>query len=193
LEDEVQVIQTGCFGLCAAGAIVEGYPDEVYYSHVKPEDAKELIEEHLLKGRVVDRILFKTGTDEIKRQSFTQTDFYKKQHRIALQNCGNIDPEEIDEYLAFDGYLALQKVLLEMTPQQVIDTMKESGLRGRGGGGFPTGTKWQFAKNAAGEKKYVACNADEGDPGAFMDRSILEGDPHCVIEAMAMRLCNRRG
>jgi NADP-reducing hydrogenase subunit HndC len=186
LEDEVQVIQTGCFGLCAAGAIVVVYPDEVYYSHVKPEDAKELIEEHLLKGRVVDRILFKTGTDEIKRQSFTQTDFYKKQHRIALQNCGNIDPEEIDEYLAFDGYLALQKVLLEMTPQQVIDTMKESGLRGRGGGGFPTGTKWQFAKNAAGEKKYVACNADEGDPGAFMDRSILEGDPHCVIEAMAI-------
>ncbi len=186
LKDEVTVIQTGCFGLCAAGSIVVVYPDEIYYSHVKPEDAKEIVAEHLIKGRPVDRILFKTGADEIKKQSFTDTDFYKKQNRIALQNCGNIDPENIDEYLAFDGYAALQKVLHEMTPEQVIDTVKDSGLRGRGGGGFSTGLKWLFAKNAVGDKKYVACNADEGDPGAFMDRSILEGDPHCIIEAMAI-------
>ncbi|MFA0816316.1 MAG: NADH-ubiquinone oxidoreductase-F iron-sulfur binding region domain-containing protein [Anaerofustis sp.] len=186
LDKEVSVIQTGCFGLCAAGPIVVVYPDEVFYSHVKPEDAKDIVEEHLVKGRVVDRILFKTGDDEIKKQSFTETDFYKKQHRIALRNCGNINPEAIDEYIAFDGYLALQKALEEMTPQQVVDEIKESGLRGRGGGGFPTGLKWQFAKNAVGDKKYVACNADEGDPGAFMDRSVLEGDPHAVIEAMAI-------
>lgn len=186
LDKEVSVIQTGCFGLCAAGPIVVVYPDEVFYSHVKPEDAKEIIEEHLVKGRIVERILFKTGDDEIKKQSFTETDFYKRQHRIALRNCGNINPEEIDEYIAFDGYLALQKVLEEMNPQQVVDVVKESGLRGRGGGGFPTGLKWQFAKNAIGDKKYVACNADEGDPGAFMDRSVLEGDPHAVIEAMAI-------
>ncbi len=186
LDKEVSVIQTGCFGLCAAGPIVVVYPDEVFYSHVKPEDAKEIVEEHLVKGRIVERILFKTGDDEIKKQSFTETDFYKRQHRIALRNCGNINPEAIDEYIAFDGYLALQKVLEEMSPQQVVDLVKESGLRGRGGGGFPTGLKWQFAKNATGDKKYVACNADEGDPGAFMDRSVLEGDPHAVIEAMAI-------
>ena len=186
LDKEVSVIQTGCFGLCAAGPIVVVYPDEVFYSHVKTEDAKEIVEEHLVKGRIVERILFKTGDDEIKKQSFTETDFYKRQHRIALRNCGNINPEAIDEYIAFDGYLALQKVLEEMSPQQVVDLVKESGLRGRGGGGFPTGLKWQFAKNATGDKKYVACNADEGDPGAFMDRSVLEGDPHEVIEAMAI-------
>ena len=186
LDKEVSVIQTGCFGLCAAGPIVVVYPDEVFYSHVKTEDAKEIVEEHLVKGRIVERILFKTGDDEIKKQSFTETDFYKRQHRIALRNCGNINPEAIDEYIAFDGYLALQKVLEEMSPQQVVDLVKESGLRGRGGGGFPTGLKWQFAKNATGDKKYVACNADEGDPGAFMDRSVLEGDPHAVIEAMAI-------
>jgi len=187
LDKEIDVIQTGCFGLCAAGPIVVVYPEETFYSKVKVEDVKELVEEHFVKGRPLERIVYKTeATDDIKKQSFTDTDFHKKQHRIALRNCGIINPEKIDEYLAFGGYMALEKVLKEMKPQDVIDTVKASGLRGRGGGGFLTGLKWQFAANAKGDKKYVACNADEGDPGAFMDRSILEGDPHAVIEAMAI-------
>ncbi|MBQ3425668.1 MAG: NADH-quinone oxidoreductase subunit NuoF [Clostridia bacterium] len=185
LEDEVQVVQTGCFGLCAIGPIVVVYPEGSYYGHVKPEDVEEIVSEHLLKGRIVTRLLADEHVgDEVK--PLDEVDFYKKQKRVALRNCGVINPENIDEYIALDGYTALHKVLTEMTPQEVIDTIKASGLRGRGGGGFPTGLKWQFAHNAAGDKKYVCCNADEGDPGAFMDRSVLEGDPHSVIEAMAI-------
>jgi len=188
LDKEVKVVRTGCFGLCALGPIVIVYPEGAFYSMVKKEDVKEIVDEHLIKGRIVKRLLYhdtvEAGTDNVK--SLNQVDFYKKQMRIALRNCGVIDPENIEEYIAMDGYTALAKVLTEMTPEQVIDELKRSGLRGRGGGGFPTGLKWEFAKNAPGDKKYVACNADEGDPGAFMDRSILEGDPHSVIEAMAI-------
>jgi len=188
LDKEVKVVRTGCFGLCALGPIAIVYPEGAFYSMVKKEDVKEIVDEHLIKGRIVKRLLYhdtvEAGTDNVK--SLNQVDFYKKQMRIALRNCGVIDPENIEEYIAMDGYTALAKVLTEMTPEQVIDELKRSGLRGRGGGGFPTGLKWEFAKNAPGDKKYVACNADEGDPGAFMDRSILEGDPHSVIEAMAI-------
>ena len=188
LYDEVKVVKTGCFGLCALGPIVIVYPEGAFYSMVKKEDVKEIVEEHLLKGRIVQRLLYDEsvheGTDEIK--SLNEVDFYKKQHRITLRNCGVINPENIDEYIARDGYEALGKALTEMKPQEVIDTIKDSGLRGRGGGGFPTGLKWQFAANSVNEQKYVCCNADEGDPGAFMDRSVLEGDPHAVLEAMAI-------
>ncbi|MBQ2613773.1 MAG: NADH-quinone oxidoreductase subunit NuoF [Clostridia bacterium] len=189
LEKEIQVVKTGCFGLCALGPIMIVYPEGAFYSRVQVEDVKEIVEEHLLKGRIVKRLLYdetiEEGSDNIK--SLNEVTFYQKQLRIALKNCGVINPENIDEYIAFDGYKALGKVLTEMTPQEVIDVIKESGLRGRGGGGFPTGMKWQFTANSSNEKgKYVACNADEGDPGAFMDRSILEGDPHSVIEAMAI-------
>ncbi|MBQ4145702.1 MAG: NADH-quinone oxidoreductase subunit NuoF [Clostridia bacterium] len=188
LENEIKVVKTGCFGLCALGPIMIVYPEGAFYSRVQVEDVKEIVEEHLLKGRIVKRLLYdetiKEGTDEIK--SLNEVKFYEKQMRIALRNCGVINPEEIDEYIAFDGYKALAKVLTEMKPEDVINVIKESGLRGRGGGGFPTGMKWQFTAQAQGEQKYVACNADEGDPGAFMDRSILEGDPHSVIEAMAI-------
>ena len=187
LADEIKVIKTGCFGLCALGPIVIVYPEGTFYSMVKEEDVEEIVEEHLLKGRIVKRLLYKeTVVDEENIKSLNEVDFYKKQQRIALVNCGVINPEEIDEYIAFGGYTALGKVLTEMQPQDVIDVIKESGLRGRGGGGFPTGLKWQFTANAEGDQKYVACNADEGDPGAFMDRSILEGDPHSLIEAMAI-------
>ena len=185
LEDEVQVVQTGCFGLCALGPIVVVYPEGSHYSHVKPEDVEEIVTEHLLKGRIVQRLIADEHEDgEVK--PLEEVDFYKKQMRVALRNCGVIDPEDIDEYIAMDGYTALHKVLTEMTPEDVIDVITKSGLRGRGGGGFPTGLKWKFAHNAVGDKKYVCCNADEGDPGAFMDRSVLEGDPHSVIEAMAI-------
>ena len=185
LEDEVQVVQTGCFGLCAIGPIVVVYPEGSYYGHVKPEDVEEIVSEHLLKGRIVTRLLADEHEDgEVK--PIEEVDFYKKQKRVALRNCGVINPENIDEYIAMDGYTALNKVLTEMTPEDVIDTITKSGLRGRGGGGFPTGLKWKFAHDAKGDKKYVCCNADEGDPGAFMDRSVLEGDPHSVIEAMAI-------
>ncbi len=189
LEKEIKVVKTGCFGLCALGPIMIVYPEGAFYSRVTVEDVKEIVEEHLLKGRIVKRLLYdetiQEGTDEIK--SLNEVQFYEKQMRIALKNCGVINPEVIDEYIAFDGYKALGKVLTEMTPEQVINEIKESGLRGRGGGGFPTGMKWQFTAASSGENgKYVACNADEGDPGAFMDRSILEGDPHSVIEAMAI-------
>lgn len=188
LEKEIKVVKTGCFGLCALGPIMIVYPEGAFYSRVQVEDVKEIVEEHLLKGRIVKRLLYDEtvhdGSDEIK--SLNEVDFYKKQMRVALRNCGVINPEVIDEYIAFDGYKALGKVLTEMTPEEVIQTIKDSGLRGRGGGGFSTGTKWEFTARAQGDQKYVACNADEGDPGAFMDRSILEGDPHSVIEAMAI-------
>ncbi len=187
LSDEIKVIRTGCFGLCALGPIVIVYPEGAFYSMVQEDDVAEIVEEHLLKGRMVKRLLYKeTVVDENNIKSLNEVDFYSKQMRVALKNCGVINPENIDEYIAFGGYTALGKVLTEMTPQDVIDEIKASGLRGRGGGGFPTGLKWQFTANSVSDKKFVACNADEGDPGAFMDRSILEGDPHALIEAMAI-------
>jgi NADP-reducing hydrogenase subunit HndC len=185
LDKEVKVVRTGCFGLCEVGPIVIVYPEGSFYSRVKVDDVSEIVSEHLLKGRIVQRLLYKHG-QQVVETSLNNVEFYKKQTRIVLKNCGVIDPEKIEEYIAFDGYKALGKCLTEYTPQQVIDVIKESGLRGRGGGGFPTGMKWQFCRNAAGEQKYVICNADEGDPGAFMDRSVLEGDPHAVLEAMAI-------
>ncbi|ADQ40790.1 NADH dehydrogenase (quinone) [Caldicellulosiruptor acetigenus I77R1B] len=186
LKDEIQVIRTGCFGLCAEGPIVIVYPEGAFYSKVADSDVKEIVEEHLLKGRIVKRLLYRESVEEGQIKSLNEVKFYKKQMRIALRNCGVINPENIEEYIAYDGYKALAKVLTEMTPEQVIDWVKRSGLRGRGGGGFPTGLKWEFAAKAPGDVKYVVCNADEGDPGAYMDRSILEGDPHSVIEAMAI-------
>ena len=187
LDKDVQVVQTGCFGLCAAGPVVIIYPEGAFYSHVKIEDVEELVSEHLVKGRIVERLLHKDEDDEPnKLKALSETNFYKKQTRVALRNCGVINPENIDEYIAYDGYQALIKALTEMTPQGVIDELLKSGLRGRGGAGFPTGRKWQFTKNAQSDIKYVACNADEGDPGAFMDRSVLEGDPHAVLEAMTI-------
>ncbi len=186
LDKEVKTIMTGCFGLCALGPVVVVYPEGAFYSQVKVEDVPEIVSEHLLKGRIVTRLLYKETVAETGIRSLSETNFYKKQHRVALKLCGVINPENIDEYIAYDGYQALAKVLTEMTPQEVIDTITKSGLRGRGGAGFPTGRKWQFARNSVSDKKYVCCNADEGDPGAFMDRSVLEGDPHAVIEAMAI-------
>ena len=184
IDKEVKVVKTGCFGLCALGPIVIVYPEGSFYSMVKKEDVAEIVEQHLLKGKIVKRLLYKETVQEDNIKSLNEVDFYKKQHRVALRNCGVINPEAIDEYIACDGYKALGKVLTEMTPEQVIQEVKDSGLRGRGGGGFPTGLKWDFASKSVNEQKYVLCNADEGDPGAFMDRSILEGDPHSVIEAM---------
>ena len=188
LDSEVRVIRTGCFGLCALGPIVVVYPEASFYSMVKVDDVREIVSEHLLKGRPVTRLLYdETVTEDSTIKSLDETSFYKKQLRIALRNCGVINPENIDEYIGFDGYQALGKALTEMTPDQVIETVLDSGLRGRGGAGFPTGLKWKFASGKRGEvQKYVCCNADEGDPGAFMDRSILEGDPHVLIEAMAI-------
>ena len=186
IEKEVKVVTTGCFGLCSVGPIVIVYPEGSFYSELKPEDCKELVEEHLVKGRVVKRLLFHETVEGDSIRSLNDIDFYKSQMRVALRNCGRIDPENIDEYIGFDGYGALGKILTEMKPEDVIDILKKSGLRGRGGAGFPTGLKWEFAMKAKGGQKYVSCNADEGDPGAFMDRSILEGDPHTIIEAMAI-------
>ena len=186
LHEEVKVIKTGCFGLCALGPIVVVYPEGSFYSMVKPEDVKEIVDEHLLKGRVVTRLLYDETVQGDTIKSLNDTEFYKHQMRVALRNCGRIDPDNIEEYIGYDGYAALGKVLTEMTPEQVCQTILDSGLRGRGGGGFPTGRKWQLAAVNKADQKYVACNADEGDPGAFMDRSILEGDPHAVIEAMAI-------
>ena len=187
LEKEVNVIRTGCFGLCALGPIMVVYPEGAFYSRVTVEDVPEIVSEHLLKGRIVKRLLYQeTVVDDNTTKSLNETTFYAKQMRIALRNCGVINPENIDEYIAQDGYAALGKVLTEMTPQEVIDLVLASGLRGRGGAGFPTGRKWQFAANSKAEQKFVCCNADEGDPGAFMDRSVLEGDPHSVLEAMAI-------
>ena len=181
----VRVIQTGCFGLCAKGPIVIIRPEETFYAHVKPEDCEEIIEKHICNGQKVERLLCKDIDGTIVNK-LDDLNFYKKQKRIALKNCGVIDPENIDEYIAFDGYKAIEKVLTQMTPEEVIDVVSKSGLRGRGGAGFPTGKKWSFAKAEVNDQKYIVCNADEGDPGAFMDRSILEGDPHCVLEAMAI-------
>ena len=187
LEKEVNVIRTGCFGLCALGPIMVVYPEGAFYSRITVEDVPEIVSEHLLKGRIVKRLLYQeTVVDDNTTKSLNETTFYAKQMRIALRNCGVINPENIDEYIAQDGYAALGKVLTEMTPQEVIDLVLASGLRGRGGAGFPTGRKWQFAANSKAEQKYACCNADEGDPGAFMDRSVLEGDPHSVLEAMAI-------
>ncbi len=192
LAEEVKLVQTGCFGLCALGPIVIIYPDGTFYSRVTTDDVKEIVEEHLLKGRIVERLVYRDEhTDGIveeaaKSVSLNDTQFYKPQKRIVLRNCGVINPDEIDEYIAMDGYAALGKVLTEMTPEDVIKVVTDSGLRGRGGGGFPTGRKWALCAPNKADQKYVVCNADEGDPGAFMDRSILEGDPHCIIEAMAI-------
>ncbi len=188
LEDEIKIVMTGCFGLCALGPIIIIYPEGTFYSCVKAEDLPEIVEEHLLKGRIVKRLVYNDTAEEVDGEhvSLNDTTFYKKQKRVALRNCGYINPEDIGEYIGMDGYMALGKVLTEMTPADVIQTMKDSGLRGRGGGGFPTGMKWDFAAKSVSDKKYVVCNADEGDPGAFMDRSILEGDPHALIEAMAI-------
>ncbi|MFS8500611.1 MAG: NADH-quinone oxidoreductase subunit NuoF [Caldicoprobacter sp.] len=187
IQNEVKVVRTGCFGLCEVGPIVIVYPEGAFYSRVKVEDVPEIVEEHLVKGRIVKRLLYHDSVAEDQTiKSLDEVGFYKKQMRVALRNCGVIDPENIEEYIAVDGYKALGKVLTEMTPEQVIEIIKASGLRGRGGAGFPTGLKWEFTRKAPGDKKFVCCNADEGDPGAFMDRSILEGDPHSVIEAMAI-------
>ena len=191
LADEVKVVQTGCFGLCALGPVVIIYPEGTFYSRVQESDVAEIVSEHLLKGRLVDRLVYKDADESVieeagKTISLNDTNFYKTQKRVALRNCGLIDPEDINEYIAMDGYAALGKVLTEMTPEDVVKVVKDSGLRGRGGGGFPTGLKWSFTAANAADQKYVVCNADEGDPGAFMDRSVLEGDPHCLIEAMAI-------
>ena len=186
MEDDVQIVETGCFGLCAVGPVVIVYPEAAFYSGVHADDVTDIVNEHLIKGRLVTRLLHTERVGEPPVKALTDTEFYRRQTRVALRNCGVIDPENIDEYIARDGYDALIKCLTEYEPQQIIDMIKASGLRGRGGAGFPTGTKWQFVKNAAGDVKYVCCNADEGDPGAFMDRSVLEGDPHSVIEAMTI-------
>ena len=187
LAGEVQVIKTGCFGLCALGPVVIVYPEGCFYSHVTVEDIPEIVEEHILKGRIVTRLLYQeTVVDDSTIKNLNHTKFYEKQTRVALRNCGVINPENIDEYIAMDGYEALGRVLTQMTPDEVIQVVKDSGLRGRGGGGFPTGQKWLFARQSQGDIKYVCCNADEGDPGAFMDRSVLEGDPHVVLEAMTI-------
>ena len=188
LSKEVQVVKTGCFGLCANGPIMIVYPEGTFYSMVNVEDIPEIVSEHLLKGRIVTRLVYQETVEEDGIKSLNDTDFYKNQHRVALRNCGVINPECIDEYIGRDGYQALGKVLTEMTPAEVIQCILDSGLRGRGGGGFPTGRKWQLARNIVpnADQKYVCCNADEGDPGAFMDRSVLEGDPHVVLEAMAI-------
>jgi len=186
LIDDCQVIMTGCFGFCEKGPIVKVLPDNTFYTQVTPEDAKEIVEEHIIKGRKVERLLYKDPKTSENVSDSKHMGFYKKQLRIALRNCGFINPESIEESIARDGYAALAKVLTEMTPEQAIQEMMDSGLRGRGGGGFPTGLKWKFASQNKADQKYVVCNADEGDPGAFMDRSILEGDPHTVIEAMAI-------
>ena len=187
IEKEVKVVHTGCFGLCENGPVVIIYPEGAFYSQIKVSDVERIVSEHLVKGRIVTELLYKESIDENNNiHSLDNVDFYKKQRRVALRNCGVIDPENIDEYIAFDGYQALAKCLTELSRDDVIDIIKKSGLRGRGGGGFPTGMKWQFAKQPESDIKYVCCNADEGDPGAFMDRSVLEGDPHAVLEAMTI-------
>ena len=183
--DNVRIIRTGCFGLCAKGPIIVVRPEDTFYAAAHVDDVEEIVEKHLKNGEIVEILLCK-DVDGSMVKSLDELNFYKKQHRIVLKNCGIIDPENIDEYLAFDGYKALEKVLTSMSPDDVIKEVSDSGLRGRGGAGFPTGRKWQFAKNSTDEQKYVACNADEGDPGAFMDRSVLEGDPHAIVEAMAI-------
>ncbi len=189
IKEEVKIVQTGCFGLCALGPVVIIYPEGTFYSQVTPDDVEEIVTEHLLKGRIVERLVYAdTGEEvvDVKNVALSDTAFYKTQKRIVLRNCGVIDPENIEEYIAMDGYAALGKVLTEMKPEEVIQVISDSGLRGRGGGGFPTGRKWALCAPNKADQKYVVCNADEGDPGAFMDRSVLEGDPHCLIEAMTI-------
>ncbi len=190
LSDEVKIVRTGCFGLCALGPVVIVYPDGTFYSRVQKEDVAEIVTEHLLKGRIVERLVYSDVDESVKEEaahvSLSDTTFYKSQRRVALRNCGVINPESIEEYIAMDGYAALGKALTEMTPEEVIKCVMDSGLRGRGGGGFPTGKKWSFTAANKADQKYVVCNADEGDPGAFMDRSVLEGDPSCIVEAMAI-------
>jgi len=184
LQDEIKIVETGCHGFCEQGPIVIVYPEGVFYCQVQTDDITDIVEDHLLKGRVVDRLLYTEQGTEIRIPAYSDIDFYKKQHRIVLGNCGRINPESIKEYIAVNGYEACGKALTEMTPEEVIAEIKGSGLRGRGGAGFPTGLKWELTRQSPGEKKYVICNADEGDPGAFMDRSLLEGDPHRIIEGM---------
>ena len=189
LTDEIKIVQTGCFGLCALGPVVIVHPDGTFYSRVTADDVAEIVSEHLLKGRIVERLVYTDGNEEnvdIANLSLNDTAFYKTQNRVVLRNCGVINPEDIDEYIGMDGYAALGKVLTEMTPEDVIQVVTDSGLRGRGGGGFPTGRKWALTAPNKAPQKYVVCNDDEGDPGAFMDRSVLEGDPHSIIEAMAI-------
>ena len=184
--EDTQVIRTGCFGFCEKGPVVKMIPDNTFYVQVQPSDADEIVREHLVKGRKVERLLYMNPETRELVPDSKHIGFYKKQLRIALRNCGFINPENIDEYIARDGYVALGKALVEMTPEEVIKEIMDSGLRGRGGGGFPTGLKWQITRKVQAPQKYVVCNADEGDPGAFMDRSILEGDPHSIVEAMAI-------
>lgn len=186
LEEQVQVIRTGCFGFCEQGPIVKVEPDNVFYVRVSPKDAKEIVDEHIAKGSVIERLLFEDPQKKEKVHTQEEMNFYKKQHRVALRNCGLINPEDIYEYIAVGGYQALGKVLTGMSGDEVVETVKKSGLRGRGGGGFPTGLKWEITRKQQNNEKFIICNADEGDPGAFMDRSILEGDPHSVLEAMAI-------
>ena len=188
LQDEVKVVRTGCFGLCEMGPVMIVYPDGTFYSRVKVSDVPEIASEHLLKGRIVERLVHRDveGAEQVEVPTLKDIEFYKPQLRVALRNCGVINPEDVEEYIAMDGYAALGKVLTEMTPEQVIDVVTKSGLRGRGGAGFPTGKKWLFASFNKTPHKYVVCNADEGDPGAFMDRSVLEGDPHAILEAMCI-------
>ncbi len=186
IEDQIDIVRTGCFGLCELGPVVIVYPEEVFYSRVTVEDVAEIVEDHLLKGQIVERLVYEASIEDGEILPLQQVDFFRKQMRIALRNCGTIDPEEIDEYIAMSGYKGLHKVLTTMEPGEVIRTVKEAGLRGRGGGGFPTGVKWETAGKQNNPQKYIICNADEGDPGAFMDRSILEGDPHSVLEGMAI-------
>lgn len=186
LSDEVMVVETGCHGFCEHGPLVIVYPEGTFYCQVKAEDVEEIVESHLFKGRIVERLLYHEPLTHESIPNYSEINFYKKQHRLVLENCGAINPEQIEEYIAVGGYEALAKVVTTMSPEDVIEEIKKSGLRGRGGGGFPTGMKWQFAKASVSDKKYVICNADEGDPGAFMDRSVLEGDPHKILEGMAV-------
>ena len=186
LENEIKVVETGCIGTCDLGPVVVVYPEGVFYQKVKPEDVPVIVEEHFLKGRPVDRLLHREETGKAPQVTYEEINFFNRQLRIALRNVGLIDPEVIEEYIARDGYAALGKVLTQHQPAEVADLIKRSGLRGRGGAGFPTGLKWEITMKVPGEVKYVVCNADEGDPGAFMDRSILEGDPHSILEAMAI-------
>ncbi|MFC0276192.1 NADH-ubiquinone oxidoreductase-F iron-sulfur binding region domain-containing protein [Enterococcus devriesei] len=186
LTDQVNIVKTGCFGLCAQGPIVIIYPEGVFYHQVQPKHAKKIVSDHLVKGKLVEKLLYHDNDSKEIINKLMDTPFYHKQKRVALRNCGRIDPEKIEEYIAFNGYQALAKVVNEYSRDEVLETLKASGLRGRGGAGFPTFMKWSFAKASISDQKYVICNADEGDPGAFMDRSVLEGDPHAVIEAMAI-------
>ena len=186
LREEVSLVETGCHGFCEGGPLVIIYPEGTFYTRVKPEDVAEIVEEHILKGRIVSRLLFKEPLTAEQVPNYDEIAFYKKQHRLVLGNCGHINPDSIEEYIGADGYEGLAKAILTMTPEQVVEEMKKTGLRGRGGGGFPTGMKWMFCSKSPGPKKYVICNADEGDPGAFMDRSLLEGDPHAILEGMAI-------